>query len=45
MTQDQNLRSRLISDVRNRASLNTTADVFPIMYDTTHGGTRQGAAR
>ncbi|KAH9968155.1 DUF1793-domain-containing protein [Russula dissimulans] len=43
MTQDQDLQSRLISNVHKRASLNITFDVFPPTYDPIHGTTLPGA--
>jgi len=45
MTQDGELCSHLISSVHNRASFNTTSEVFPLNYDSSHGSTIQGAAR
>ena len=45
MTTNQDLRSQLISKVHNRASLNTSANVFPVNYGSADGSTLQGAAR
>ncbi|KAI9513396.1 hypothetical protein F5148DRAFT_1006486 [Russula earlei] len=44
MTTDQDLRSNLISRVHNKASSNVTVGVFPVVYDSLHGSTVQGAA-
>ncbi|KAI9433017.1 hypothetical protein H4582DRAFT_2188442 [Lactarius indigo] len=44
MSTDQDLRTNLISRVHNRASFNTSAGVFPLSYDSTHGSTILGGA-
>jgi len=44
MTQNGELCSHLVSRVHNRASFNTSSDVFPLNYDSSHGSTIQGAA-
>ncbi|KAH8993654.1 hypothetical protein EDB86DRAFT_2830153, partial [Lactarius hatsudake] len=45
MSSNQDLRTNLISRVHNRASFNTSAGVFPLSYDSTHGSTILGGAR
>ncbi|KAI9433020.1 hypothetical protein H4582DRAFT_1820406 [Lactarius indigo] len=45
MSSNQDLRTNLISRVHNRASFNTSAGVFPLSYDSTHGSTILGVAR
>jgi hypothetical protein len=45
MTPNQDLRTKLISKVHNRASFNTSAGVFPSNYDSTTGATILGGAR
>ncbi|KAH9171795.1 hypothetical protein EDB89DRAFT_1886504 [Lactarius sanguifluus] len=44
MSSNQDLRTNIISRVHNRASLNTSAGVFPLSYDSTHGSTILGGA-
>jgi len=44
MTQDQDLRSHIISSVHNAANLNGTFDVFYPTYDPMHGYLLTGAA-
>ncbi|KAI9513397.1 hypothetical protein F5148DRAFT_990760 [Russula earlei] len=44
MTTDQGLRSNLISRVHNKAFSNASVGVFPVIYDSLHGTTIQGAA-
>ncbi|KAH9063197.1 hypothetical protein EDB87DRAFT_1805777 [Lactarius vividus] len=44
MSSNQDLRTNLISRVHNRASFNTSAGVFPLSYDSTHGSTILGGA-
>ncbi|KAH9968154.1 hypothetical protein BC827DRAFT_1122730 [Russula dissimulans] len=45
MTPSQDLRSNLIARVHNRASFNTSTDVFPFSYSSSDGSTVLGAAR
>jgi hypothetical protein len=45
MTTNSDLRSQLIGKVHSRASLNTSAGVFPVSYGSTDGSTFQGVAR
>ena len=45
MTTIQDLRSQLISRVHNRASFNTSAGVFPVIYGSADGLTLLGEAR
>ncbi|KAH8999019.1 hypothetical protein EDB83DRAFT_897501 [Lactarius deliciosus] len=44
MSSNQDLRTNLISRIHNRASFNTSAGVFPLSYDSTHGSTILGGA-
>ncbi|KAH9171796.1 hypothetical protein EDB89DRAFT_2096462 [Lactarius sanguifluus] len=44
MSSNQDLRTNIISRVHNRASFNTSAGVFPLRYDSTHGSTILGGA-
>ena len=45
MTSNQDLRTKLISRVHNRASFNQSAGVFPVNYDSGTGATILGGAR
>ncbi|KAI9433035.1 hypothetical protein H4582DRAFT_2082848 [Lactarius indigo] len=44
MSSNRDLRTNLIARVHNRASFNTSAGVFPLSYDSTHGTTIVGGA-
>ena len=45
MTPNQDLRTKLISRVHNRASFNQSTGVFPVNYDSGTGATILGSAR
>lgn len=45
MTSDSDLSGSLITGVHNKAFLNTSGNVFPLIYNTPHGSTVSGVAR